>query len=366
MNARSSGKRTARQRLRVSPDPGGHVFSHGSWVFQRPKVSEAASLDERTQGERIGNRRSEGTRPRIGRGSDDHGHRCLKCRGVAPRPARRGVTKDLGFNGRPAPQRDRAVRRGREAALDIGPESIGVELVERWLRPIVLVGVLQRVEAVATPGRPARHGVVAIGQGAVLRRDDDWLVEPQRPKCSGSSRRSQNERRSTHGVPDPVQRSLRETVGCSGRPAGRLPCPTTPIPPPAATRTCHGLSSRSTHIETDRSRTTPLAPRPDRETPWRARRAAREWRSRHSVRPDHAGRSERRHSIGSPHAYALSWRGEDYLPFVGLEEARCSTKVCPPPSPELVDHGTWACCDKAGGATGSSPRGQKRYWRMMT
>ena len=50
-DARSPGKKIARQRLRVSPDPGRHVFGHGSWVFQGPKVSEAVSLDERTHGE---------------------------------------------------------------------------------------------------------------------------------------------------------------------------------------------------------------------------------------------------------------------------------------------------------------------------
>ena len=100
----------------------------------------------------------------------------------------------------------------REAAMDVGPQSIGVQLVEWRFRSIVLVGLVQGVELVAAPGRRLGHGVVTVEEGPVRRRDDDRLVEPQRAKCVGPCGRSQHQCCATHRMPDAVKRSRGQAI----------------------------------------------------------------------------------------------------------------------------------------------------------
>ena len=99
---------------------------------------------------------------------------------------------------------------------------------------------------------------------------------------------------------------------CLMRPRRHRPCRTTPTWPPAGARTCHGLADRAIRSGTDRTTRTTLAPRLDRETRWHARKAARAWPHRHSVRPDRARRSARRRWIRYSCAHAPPWRAEDY------------------------------------------------------
>ncbi len=160
--------------------------------------------------------RTEDPGPNFFRASDDNGYRNLDRSEDAPRAARPSLTKDLGFNGRPAAQRDGAVRIRRESALHVGPESIGMQSVERRLRPIVLIGAFERVEAFATSGCPNRQWIVAIWQFA-FGRDDDWLIEPKRTKCIGSSLRCQHECRSTHRVANAMKWSSREAIAVQCR-----------------------------------------------------------------------------------------------------------------------------------------------------
>jgi hypothetical protein len=110
-----------------------HVIGHGDRIFKGPEVTQQGSLDERAPWESIGGGRRKRARPDLVKASRNHGHRYLDCRDATPRSAGGGLTKDFGFGGRTAPQRNGAVQGGREAAIDIRPESVGMELVERRL-----------------------------------------------------------------------------------------------------------------------------------------------------------------------------------------------------------------------------------------
>ena len=138
-----------------------------------------------TAGEGLGDLRGERRRPERDLVAGYHRHREVQVASRSQAPLRRAAWKVAASHSGSAPQGDGAVGQQREPALDVFPEGIGVQLVERWLRRVVGDRRLEGVE---------------VGRAARPRRPSDW-ARRRRASPRAAARSARTARGSEHSGP---------------------------------------------------------------------------------------------------------------------------------------------------------------------